>query len=147
MTDICDICFYSNIPITICSILFFVYSNIQIADYENSSHDACRDFLYYNITHLALILCPVLVMGSFICCNKICTSGLYVANAVLVIGQLIDKYSEDNKHCDASCEQECQELVGLSDKINICLWVIGGLYLLSGVAVVYKLGKCCCGSK
>ena len=145
MTDICDIFFYSNIPISICCVLFFIYSNIQIADYENSGEDACRDFLYYNITHLALILCPVLVMGSFICCNKICTSVLYVGNAVLVIGQLIDKYTEDNRHCDSTCEEHCQDLVGLSKKINICLWVLGGMYFISGLGVLYKFSKCCFG--
>ena len=143
MTDITDIFFYSNIPISICSILFFIYSNIQIADYENSNLEECRDFLYYNITHLALILFPVLVMGSFICCNRICTSVLYVGNAVLVIGQLIDKYVEDKKYCDINCKKECHELVGLSEKINICLCVLGGIYVLSGLGVVYKLGKCC----
>lgn len=142
MTDIIDIFFYSNIPISICSILFFIYSNIKIANYENVNIEACRDFLYYNVIHLALILIPVLVMISFICCNKICTSVLYIGNAVLVVVQLIDKYIEDKKYCDFNCKKECQELIGLSEKINICLCVLGGLYVLSGLGVVYKLGKC-----
>ena len=142
--DICNVFFYSNIPITLTSVLFFIYSNIQLADYEDSNKDACHEFLYYNITHLALILMPVLVMGSFILCNKICTSVLYILNGVLVIGQLVDRYVEDKKYCEIECEKECGDLITLSEKINICLIVMGSIYILSVGGVLYKFIKCCC---
>jgi hypothetical protein len=143
MLDILDTFFYSNIPITCASVFFFIYSNIKLSDYEDSDKSACRDFLYYNITHLALILAPVVVMFFYICCNKICTSVLYVANGFLVIGQLIEKYAEDKKYCTDECQQECTNLVDLSDKINICLIVMGSLYGLSVLAILYRLLKCC----
>jgi hypothetical protein len=144
MVDICGVFFYSNIPITLTSILFFLYSNIKLADYSDSGKEVCRDYLYYNITHLALILFPVLVMGSFILCNRVCTSVLFVLNGVLVLGQLVDKYVEDEKHCNTECETQCQELQELSSKTNICLIVLGAMYILTGVGVVYKFVKCCC---
>ena len=144
MMDICNIFFYSNIPITLASVLFFIYSNIQLADYHDSDKEACEDFLYYNITHIALILMPVLVMGSFILCNRICTSVLYVLNGVLVLGQLVEKYVEDKKYCNTECHTECGDLVELSEKINICLIVIGSMYVISVGGVLYKFIKCCC---
>ena len=142
--DICNVFFYSNIPITLTSVLFFIYSNIKLADYHDSDKAECEDFLYYNITHLALILMPILVMGSFILCNRICTSVLYVLNGVLVLGQLMEKYIEDKKYCNTECEAECGDLINLSDKINICLIVMGSIYVLSVGGVLYKFAKCCC---
>ncbi len=138
-----DMFFYFNIPITIASVLFFIYSNIKISDYEDSDHQECRDFLIYNITHLILILMPLVVMVFFVCCNKICSSVLYIGNAFLVLGQLVEKYAEDKKYCTEECQEHCSNLVDFSEKINICLIVIGVLYILSGLGFLYKLVKCC----
>ena len=144
MLDICNVFFYANIPITLTSVLFFIYSGISLADYQDSDKEVCEDFLYYNITHLGLILLPTLVMASFILCNKICTSVLYILNGVLILGQLVEKYVEDKKYCEIDCQTDCADLVRLSDKINICLIVMGSIYILSVIGVLYKFVKCCC---
>lgn len=144
--EITNILFYSNIPLCLTSVLFFIYANIQISDYDDSDKSECHDLLYYNITHLGLILLPVLVMFMFICCQKICSSAFYIGNAFLIVGQIIEKYLEDKKYCSQECQNNCDNLQDLSDHINICLIVMASIYGIAALCVIYKLGKCifCC---
>ena len=43
--DICNVFFYSNIPITLTSVLFFIYSNIKLADDKTSNEIIKRGLL------------------------------------------------------------------------------------------------------
>ena len=61
--DITKILFYASIPLKILliSVGFFIYGNFDLADLQDDLHEVCRDFLYYNITHLIILLTSLVV--------------------------------------------------------------------------------------
>ena len=137
----------ASVPMALVSLSFFIYGTVDISDYRSDLSTECDTFLWYNITHIAILLSSILVLATFILCGVCLSSFLFISNAIIIIGQLIDKYENEDDHCNAYCEGNCTQLVELSEKTNYCLIGQGIIILIAGTYIVLKFIRClvCCG--
>jgi hypothetical protein len=138
--------FYGSIPMALISLAFFIYSSIELSDFTDDDKAVCHDFMKYNIIHLGLLISSILVFSIYMCCGNCIASILFIGNAVLIVGQLIEKYTNKDERCNAECRGNCTELVEFSDKINICLISNGGVILLVALILIYSFTRfilCC----
>ena len=140
--EITKILFCGSIPMALISVAFFIYGNFGLADLHDDLHDVCRDFLYYNITHLVILLTSLVVLFFFICCSSICASFLFLFNSFVIAGQLVEKYTQETERCNTACQGNCSTLVDLSEKTNMCLIGNGSIVLVVGILILLKLLKC-----
>jgi hypothetical protein len=136
--ELTKILFYGSIPMALVSLSFFIYTSVEISDLQETEHEVCKDFMKYNIIHLGILLTSILVLFSFICCGNCLSSILFVGNAIVLGGQLIEKYTKKDERCNPECRENCMDLVDLSDKINICLITNGSIIILIILYLIFK---------
>lgn len=140
--EITKILFFGSIPMALISVAFFIYGNFDLAGLHDELHEVCRDFMYYNITHLVILLTSLVVLFFFVCCSSICASFLFLFNSFIIGGQLVEKYTQETERCNAACQGNCSTLVDLSEKTNMCLIGNGSIVLIVGILVLLKVLKC-----
>ena len=144
--EITKLLYYGSMPLALVSLIFFIYSSVHISDLQETEHEVCKDFMKYNIIHLGILITSILVFFSFICCGNCLSSILFVGNAIVIGGQLIEKYSEKDERCNQECRGNCTDLVELSDNMNICLIANGSVIVLIILYLIYKVFRfiiCC----
>lgn len=137
--EITKIFFYSSIPMALISIIFFVYENIDISDFKDDIRSECKEFFEYNLTHLIILLTSIIVFLAYLCCSSCCAIVLYIFNVLVIGGQLVEKYYNNEEWCNANCKTNCTELVELSEKTNICLISNGSIIIIVILAVLCKI--------
>ena len=110
----------STVLLSLVSVGFFIYSESELIKINNDNiNDACDYFFKYNALLLCVFLFSLIVLLFYLCCGNILATIFYVINAA-GIGYLgYDKYYNEAKYCDEQCQEECEDLIDLSNRINI----------------------------
>ena len=144
--EIKNIFLASTVLLSVVSVGFFIYSESELIKLNNDNiSDACDYFFKYNALLLCVFLFSLIVLLLYLCCGNIIATILYVINAA-GIGYLgYDKYYNEEKYCDIECQDECDELIDLSNNINIFFLVDFIIICVTfGIIGLVLLRKYCC---
>ena len=145
--DIGRILCLGSIPMSLVSVIFFVYSNIGISDVkEGFNNDICKDYFLYNLTYIGLFLFSLLVFILFLCCGRCLASIFFVLNSVLIVSQMVEVQVKKDERCDSICQVNCTDLVEVNDRINMALIINSIIIGLTGLFITGNIvKKCFCG--
>lgn len=118
--EIKNIFLASTVLLSVVSVGFFIYSESELIKINDDNiSDSCDYFFKYNALLLCVFLFSLIVLLFYLCCGNILATIFYVINAA-GIGYLgYDKYYNEKKYCDEKCHDECEDLIALSNNINV----------------------------